>query len=91
MKFDSLYARIVEDVAPTTQTAATPATTPAAAGTQPVTNTPAVYDQQHPIVQALTKANNPQSVIDALKQYKIVLPSTAAPTTPAVTPSPNAA
>jgi hypothetical protein len=90
MKFDSLYARIVEDVAPTTQTAATPATTPSAAGTQPVTNTPAVYDQQHPIVQALTKANNPQSVIDALKQYKIVLPPPAT-TAPAVTPSPNAA
>jgi hypothetical protein len=81
MKFDSLYARIVEDVAPTVQT-------PAA--TQPVTNTPAVYDQQHPAIMALKNANDPQAVVNALKQYNIVLPPIK-PANPAVTPSPNAA
>lgn len=56
--------------------------------TVPPSNTPAVYDQQHPAIEALKNANSNDAVLNVLKQFKVQLPPTQ--TTPSVQTTPQA-
>ena len=74
-KFETLYANLYEDA---TGITGAPSSTSNASATgvtaqTPVTNTPAVFDQQHPAVQALAGASTPQAVLDALKKNNLIL------------------
>jgi hypothetical protein len=94
-KFETLYNEIYEATgitgAPSATDTSAQANTPQSPNTAgvtaqtPVTNTPQTFDQQHPLVQALAKINDPAAVAKLLQDNKIVLPAAQG------TPTPNAA
>jgi hypothetical protein len=90
-KFETLFTSLYEDAAgitgapsATTSVQANTTTTPTGATAQtPVTNTPTGFDQQHPLIQALAKTNDPAAVAKILQDNKVTLPP-ANQTTPTV-------
>ena len=84
-KFETLYKEIYEATgitgAPSATSTSAQANTPQSPNTAgvtaqtPATNTPATFDQQHPLVQALAQTTDPAAVAKILQDNKVVLPA----------------
>jgi hypothetical protein len=85
-KFETLFTVLYEDAtgitgAPSANTSAQVNTTAPTTSQTPATNTPATFDQQHPLIQQLAKTTDPAAVVKLLQDNKIALPAAQAITT----------